>query len=63
MLSKIGRIAGALKRALAAPDVAQRVAQLGGEMQKGTPEHAEEFIRQQMALWARVVKERRITVD
>jgi hypothetical protein len=40
-----------------------RIAQLGGEMQKGSPDAAQSFIRQQMALWARVVKERGIVLE
>ena len=59
----VERISAALQKALNSPEVKARVAQLGGDMQKGTPEHAQQFIRQQMALWARVIKERGITTE
>lgn len=59
----VEKIAAALQKAMASPDVKARVAQLGGDLQKGTPEHAQQFIRQQMALWARVIQERGIKID
>ncbi|WP_374665383.1 tripartite tricarboxylate transporter substrate binding protein [Ramlibacter sp.] len=59
----VDKLAAALQKALDAPDVKARIAQLGGESQKGTPDSAAQFIRAQMALWARVVKERGITVE
>jgi tripartite-type tricarboxylate transporter receptor subunit TctC len=59
----VEKIAGALQKALNSPEVKARIAQLGGDMQKGTPEHAQQFIRQQTALWARVIKERGITTE
>jgi hypothetical protein len=39
------------------------VAQLGGELQKSSPEEARAFIEQQINLWGRVVKERKITIE
>ena len=59
----IAKISDALQKAMAAPDVKARVLQLGGDMQTGTPEHAQQFIRQQITLWARVIKERNITPE
>ena len=59
----VQRVAAALQRAMDAADVKARIAQLGGEMQTARPEAAQQFIRQQTALWARLVKERGITVD
>ncbi len=59
----IEKISAALQKAMASPDVKARILQLGGDIQKGTPEHAQQFVRQQMALWTRVIKERNITVD
>jgi len=59
----VNRLATAFQRALDAPEVRQRVAQLGGEMQRTTPEQSQAFIEQQISLWGRVVKERKITVD
>jgi tripartite-type tricarboxylate transporter receptor subunit TctC len=59
----INRLATAFQRALDTPEVRQRVAQLGGEMQRTTPEQAQAFIEQQVALWGGVVKERKISVE
>lgn len=59
----VDKLAAALQKALDAPDVKARIAQLGGESQKGSPDAAQQFIRAQMALWARVVKERNITLE
>ena len=57
----VNRLATAFQRALDTPEVRQRVAQLGGEMQRATPEQSQAFIEQQIALWGRVVKERKIS--
>jgi hypothetical protein len=43
--------------------VKARVAQLGGDIQKGSPEQAKKFIEQQISLWTRVIKERNITTE
>jgi tripartite-type tricarboxylate transporter receptor subunit TctC len=59
----IGKIVMALQHALDAPEVKQRIAQLGGEMQRSTPEQTFIFIEQQVALWGRVIRERKISVD
>jgi len=61
--SVMKRLATAFQQALDAPEVKARVAQLGGELQKGSPEQARAFIEQQINLWGRVVKERKITVE
>lgn len=57
------KLASAFQQALESPDVKARVAQLGGEIQKGTPEQAKKFIEQQTSLWNRVIKERNITTE
>ena len=59
----VGKLSAALKKALDAPDVKARIAQLGGEIQKGDPETAQRFVREQTALWARVVKASAISVE
>jgi tripartite-type tricarboxylate transporter receptor subunit TctC len=59
----VQKLAAALQKALESPDVVARIAQLGGELQKGGPDAAQSFIRQQMGLWARVVKERGIVLE
>jgi tripartite-type tricarboxylate transporter receptor subunit TctC len=57
------KLAAAFQQALDAPEVKARVAQLGGELQKSSPEEARAFIEQQINLWGRVVKERKITIE
>jgi tripartite-type tricarboxylate transporter receptor subunit TctC len=59
----IGKIVMALQHALDAPEVKQRIAQLGGEMQRSTPEQTFIFIEQQVTLWGRVIRERKISVE
>jgi tripartite-type tricarboxylate transporter receptor subunit TctC len=59
----VNRLATAFQRALDTPEVRQRIAQLGGEMQRTTPEQAQAFIEQQIALWGRVVRDRKISVE
>ena len=59
----IAKVAAALKKALDTPEVSARISQLGGEIQKGDPETAQRFVREQTALWAQVIKARAISVD
>lgn len=59
----VDKLSAALKKALDAPDVKARIAQLGGEIQQGGPDMAQRFVREQTALWARVVKASAISVD
>lgn len=53
----------AFAKAKAAPEVLGRVRSLGGDMFAGDDKAAANFLRQQTALWSRVVKERGITRD
>jgi len=53
----------AFQQALDAPDVKARILQLGGEIQKSNPEQSQKFIEQQVALWGRVIKDRKIVID
>lgn len=55
------RLAAALRRAMADPEVLGRVRALGGEVLGGAEAEATTFVKAQQALWARVVRERRIT--
>lgn len=57
------KLAAAFQQALDSPEVKARVAQLGGDIQKGSPEQARKFIEQQIQLWGRVIKERHITTE
>lgn len=59
----VQKINAALQSAIDSPEVKARIAQLGGEPLRTTPETAQQFIRNQMALWARVIKERNITTE
>ena len=59
----ISKLSAALQKALDAPDVQARIAALGGDIQKTSPEAAQAFVRQQLTLWARVVKERGIVLE
>lgn len=44
-------------KALADPDVKQRLTQLGAELVGGSPDDFDKFIREQMQKWGRVIKE------
>ena len=57
------KLAAAFQQALESPEVKARIAQLGGEIQKGNPEQAKKFIDQQTSLWQRVIKERNIALE
>ena len=57
------KLSVALQKAMEAPEVKARIAQLGGEIQKGGPKAAQEFIQAQIALWARLVKAKGISVE
>lgn len=59
----VSRLAAAFQRAMESPEVKARIAQLGGDIQKDTPEQAKAFMAQQVAQWARVIKERGITTE
>jgi tripartite-type tricarboxylate transporter receptor subunit TctC len=59
----IFKVAAALQTTLELPEVKARIAQLGGDIQKGGPEAAQNFIRQQFSLWAKVVKARNIVLE
>lgn len=59
----VSKIASAFQHALDAPEVKQRIAQLGGEIQRSTPEQSQAFIEQQVSLWGRVIKERKISAE
>jgi tripartite-type tricarboxylate transporter receptor subunit TctC len=59
----VSRLSAALQKALEAPEVKARIAQLGGEIQKGGPDAAQAFVQQQIALWARVTRARGVTIE
>jgi len=59
----VDKLSDALIKAMDHPEVKARLAQLGGDVQKGGPKAAQEFIQAQMALWARVVKAKGIALE
>ena len=59
----VAKLAAALQKTMDSPEVKARIASLGGEMQTAKPEAAQQFIRAQTTLWARIVKERGISLD
>ena len=59
----IDKIADALQKAMETPEVKARIALLGGEIQKGGPKAANDFVQSQMAQWAKLVKAKNIAVE
>ncbi len=57
------KLSVAMQKAMDAPEIKARIAQLGGEIQKGGPKAANDFIQAQMALWAKLVKIKNISVE
>ncbi|CAD5372957.1 conserved exported hypothetical protein [Rubrivivax sp. A210] len=55
------RLAAAIRKAMSDPEVLARVRALGGEVFGGNEPEAANFLKAQQALWAKVVRERRIT--
>ncbi|MDP4299048.1 tripartite tricarboxylate transporter substrate binding protein [Leptothrix discophora] len=55
------RLAAAIRKAMDDPEVLGRIRALGGEVFGGGEKEAETFLRAQQGLWARIVRERRIT--
>jgi tripartite-type tricarboxylate transporter receptor subunit TctC len=56
------RLAAAIARAMADPEVLARVRALSGEVFGGGAAQAADFLNKQRALWASVVRERKITI-
>ena len=59
----VARLSDALQKALASPSVRQRIEQLGGDIQSGTAEHAQQFIREQTSIATQLIKARGIKVE
>lgn len=59
----LAQLASAFQKALEAPEVRARIAQLGGEVQNLSPAQSSQFLQQQISLWSRVIKERGITLE
>jgi tripartite-type tricarboxylate transporter receptor subunit TctC len=61
--SIVNKLSEALQTALEQSEIKARIAQLGGDMRHNSPSQAQTFIQDQIAMWARVIKERNITID
>lgn len=59
----VNKVAAALQKTLTQPEVRSRIEQLGGDIQKTDPAKAQQFIREQTAVWAKVIKTRGITTE
>ena len=57
------KISVALQKAIDSPEVKARITQLGGDIQKGGPKAAQDFIQAQMSIWSRLVKAKGISVE
>jgi tripartite-type tricarboxylate transporter receptor subunit TctC len=59
----VTRLNAELNKALAAPDVQERMAQLQAEIAAGTPEQLAALVRSEQQRWARIITERSIKLD
>ncbi len=59
----IQKLSDALQKALDNAEVKQRIASLGGEIKKGSPDSARSFIESQMTTWGKVVKAKSIVLE
>lgn len=57
------QLVAAVAKAMAAPDVQERIRSLGGEAFVGGADAADRFLRDQQQLWARILRERNIKVE
>jgi tripartite-type tricarboxylate transporter receptor subunit TctC len=57
------QLAAAIDHAMKSPEVLERIKALGGEPFGGGPAAAEQFLKEQEALWTRIVREHNIKVD
>jgi len=59
----IGRLNSELGKILRAPEMQERLFQMGAEAAPGTPEQLDEYVRRELAKWDKVVKDVGIKVD
>ena len=59
----VDRVLSVSTQVLAAPDVAERMAGQGAEVWAGNPEQLSRLVREELGMWARIVKESGATVD
>ncbi len=53
----------ALQKAMDSAEVKARILSLGGEIQKGGPKAAQDFVQGQVAMWAKLLKEKGISAE
>jgi tripartite-type tricarboxylate transporter receptor subunit TctC len=59
----LDKLSMALQKAMESPEVKARILSLGGEIQKGGPKAAQDFVQGQIAMWARLLKEKGISAE
>jgi len=59
----LDKLSQALQKAMESPEVKARILSLGGEIQKGGPKAAQEFVQGQVAMWAKLLKEKGISAE
>jgi tripartite-type tricarboxylate transporter receptor subunit TctC len=59
----VARTHAAIARALAAPEVRERIASLGGEIAALSPADTDKWMRSQMETWGRVIREANIRLE
>jgi tripartite-type tricarboxylate transporter receptor subunit TctC len=59
----VSRLAEAIAKAVQAPEFRERVSSLGGELTGYGPVEADRFVREQMDLWGKVVRDGHIRVE
>jgi tripartite-type tricarboxylate transporter receptor subunit TctC len=59
----LAKLADAIRKAVQSPEFRERVASLGGELTGYGPQEAERFVKEQMDLWGKVVKQGNIKVE
>jgi tripartite-type tricarboxylate transporter receptor subunit TctC len=59
----LSRLADAIAKAAQSPEFRERVSSLGGELTGYGPAEADRFVREQMDLWGKVVREGKIRVE
>jgi tripartite-type tricarboxylate transporter receptor subunit TctC len=57
------KLSDALQKVLDNAEVKQRIASLGGDIKKGSPDSAKVFLEQQMSTWGKVIKAKGIVLE
>lgn len=62
-LSVRAQLSEAVSKALASPEVSQAFAKIGAQARPGTPDELAAYLKQQQALWTRIVEATKVQVD